>query len=138
MKYGLKQENLQAIIKVLSSFDEVEEAILYGSRAKETSDPASDIDLTLKGEKLNIRLLNKISWALDELLLPYIFDLSLYNQINNPDLLEHIHRIGKLFYSKNNQTKKTIFINKLTGINLFRKIILFCKINSITTWKTTN
>ena len=104
MKYGLKQKNIQAIIKVLSSFDEVEEAILYGSRAKETSNPASDIDLTLKGEKLNIRLLNKISWALDELLLPYIFDLSLYSQINNPDLLEHIRRIGKLFYSKNNQT----------------------------------
>ncbi len=56
----------------------LEEAILYGSRAKDTYKPGSDIDLTLKGQELDISVMNKISIKLDDLLLPYTFDLSIY------------------------------------------------------------
>jgi hypothetical protein len=56
--------------------------------------------MVLKGPELNLKLLNKISIDLDDLLLPYTFDLSLYHQINNPDLIEHIKRVKKVFYKK--------------------------------------
>jgi len=62
--------------------------------------PGSDIDLTLKGEKLRLKLLNKISIDIDDLLLPYSFDISIFHQITNPDLLEHIARAGVVFYKK--------------------------------------
>ena len=30
----------------------------------------------------------------------YTFDLSLYHHIKQPDLIDHIQRVGKVFYSK--------------------------------------
>ena len=71
---------------------------MYGSRAKGNYKPGSDIDLTLKGKELNLKLLNKISLELDDLLLPYTFDLSIYHHIKQPDLIDHIVRVGKVFY----------------------------------------
>jgi predicted nucleotidyltransferase len=98
MKFGLKEQTINKIIKVFQSFPEIEQVILYGSRAKGTNKQGSDIDLTIKGKNLNLQLINKIDLELDDLLLPYTFDLSIYNQIDNPDLLEHIKRVGKDFY----------------------------------------
>ena len=100
MKFGLKEQTINKIIKVFQSFPEIEQVILYGSRAKGTNKPGSDIDLTIKGKNFNLQLINKIDLELDDLLLPYTFDLSIYNQIDNSDLLEHIKRVGKEFYHK--------------------------------------
>jgi len=100
MKFGLKEQTINKIVKVFQSFPEIEQVILYGSRAKGTNKPGSDIDLTIKGKNLNLQLINKIDLELDDLLLPYTFDLSIYNQIDNSDLLEHIKRVGKEFYVK--------------------------------------
>ena len=101
MMYGLKDEVVEAICKIFQAHPEVEKATLYGSRAKGNYKPASDIDLTLQGALLDLTILNQISWELDDLLLPYTFDLSLYNQISNPELLDHIQRVGIVFYAKN-------------------------------------
>lgn len=98
--YGLKTETIKAIQEVLANFPEVEKAILYGSRAKGNFRPSSDIDLTLTGDNLNLTTLQKIENDLDELFLPYKIDLSLYHQIKNPELLDHIRRVGKVFYEK--------------------------------------
>jgi predicted nucleotidyltransferase len=100
MKYGLNEETLSNIQHVFSAFPEVEKAILYGSRAKGTYKPASDIDITLVGEKLDLQILNQIEWKLDDLLIPYTFDLSIFRQINNTDLIKHVERIGVVLYNK--------------------------------------
>lgn len=100
MKYGLKDQTIQKILEVLATFPEVDEAILYGSRAKGNFRPGSDFDLTLKGNNLNLSIMNKISMILDDLLLPYTIDLSNYHQIDNTDLIDHIQRVGILFYKK--------------------------------------
>ena len=60
----------------------------------------SDIDLTLEGEALTLRQLNAIEIELDDLLLPYELDLSICHQIDNPDLLEHIKRVGVVFFTR--------------------------------------
>ena len=98
--FGLKSHIITAIQDVFSRYPEVNSAVLYGSRAKENYRNGSDIDLALKGEKLNLSLLQKIDNELDELYLPYKIDLSIYHQISNEDLLEHIERVGKVFYEK--------------------------------------
>lgn len=98
--YGLKPHIIKAIQDVFSRFPEVHSAVIYGSRAKDNYRNGSDIDLALKGEKLNLSLLQKIENELDELFLPYKIDLSIYHQISNEDLLGHIERVGKVFYEK--------------------------------------
>lgn len=62
----------------------------------------SDIDITIHGENINLSYLSKIEMAIDDLLLPYSFDISIFNQISNPDLVDHIKKYGIDFYQKNN------------------------------------
>lgn len=100
---GLKENEIKVITNVFENFPEIDEVILYGSRAKGNYRTGSDIDFTLKGDKLTHKLLNKISLKLDDLLLPFIFELSLYDQIENNDLIDHIDRVGKTFYKNNNR-----------------------------------
>ena len=98
MKYGLSDKHIVAIQSIFKAYPKVSKAILYGSRAKGNYRPASDIDLTLQGEALDYSDLVAIDTALDDLLLPYTMDLSIYQQIENPDLIEHIARVGLPFY----------------------------------------
>jgi len=91
--YGISQGALDKIKAVLFSMQGVEQVILYGSRAKGNYKEGSDIDLTVKGN-LAFDDLAKMSVNLDDLNLPWKIDLSLYSQIKNCDLLEHIDRVG--------------------------------------------
>jgi len=101
MKYGLSQKTVERICLVFSRYQEVEEAILYGSRAKGNHKNGSDIDLTLKGgDRLTLVLLNRIMNDLDDLLLPYQIDLSIFNQISDESVVEHIERVGITFYKR--------------------------------------
>lgn len=98
--YGLKEEHINLIKSVFEKYDGIAKVILYGSRAKGNYRSASDIDLTLLGNDLDINILLKIENELDDLLLPYEIDLSIYDNIENKDLIEHINRVGVLFYEK--------------------------------------
>jgi len=98
--YGLSTSDLSKIFSVLKKYEEVDEVIIFGSRVKGNYKEYSDIDLTITGENVSQRMLFKIKIDLDSLNLPYIFDLNLKNKISNPDLLDHIDRIGKTFYKK--------------------------------------
>ena len=103
--YGLPTETIENIQAVLDKYEQVQEAIIYGSRAKGTARQGSDIDLALIGDEINLNILNKISRDLEELPIPYIVDLSIYNRIHDRDLIEHIERVGKVFYK--NQGNKS-------------------------------
>ena len=101
MKYGLKESTIQRINAVFARHPQIQKVVLYGSRAKGSFKNGSDIDLTLRGrESLTPEVLSKILHELDELLLPYTIDLSLYAQIQDPDVLDHIKRVGIIFYKK--------------------------------------
>ena len=100
MIYGLKKEIVNDLKKIFSDFPEVKEVIVYGSRAKGNYKPGSDVDLTFKGNNLSLNILNKISLQIDDLFLPYTFDLSVFEHIENKDLIDHIQRIGQIFYQK--------------------------------------
>jgi predicted nucleotidyltransferase len=101
-QYGLKESVIEKIKTIFASYPEVEEAILYGSRAKGNFNNSSDIDFVLKGKNLNQGVLNKIRWKLDDLLLPYSIDIAIYDKIDNPELIAHIKRVGLVFYRKKN------------------------------------
>ena len=100
MKFGLSEEVLHRIYEVFHRYPQVEKVILYGSRAMDRHRCNSDIDLTLLGPELNLKTLFKIEAELDDLLLPYKMDLSVFDHIDNPDLIDHIRRVGKVFYQK--------------------------------------
>ncbi|HPE19030.1 MAG TPA: nucleotidyltransferase domain-containing protein [Tenuifilaceae bacterium] len=100
MRFGLKDSTIEQVNSVFTQFSFVEKVVIYGSRAKGNFEEGSDIDITLIGENITQNYLNKISLKLDDLLLPYKFDISVFNQISNPNLVDHIQRIGQVFYEK--------------------------------------
>lgn len=92
--YGLPLDVLEKLRSVFRKHVEVERVLLYGSRALGTQRIASDIDLTILGDSANLSILMQIENEIDDLMLPYKVDLSLYNHIDNPNLKDHIHRVG--------------------------------------------
>ena len=97
---GLNSEEISKINRVFSAHGNVEQALIYGSRALGTYKPWSDIDLTLIGDDITLSQLNQIEAEIDDLLLPYKMDLSSFHAMENADLIEHIKRAGKVFYQK--------------------------------------
>ena len=100
MSFGLSEKTVSSILETISYFPEIEKVIIYGSRAKGNYKNGSDLDLTILGNDLNLNTINKLEIALDDLLLPYTFDISQYKHIKDGELLSHINRIGKIFYEK--------------------------------------
>ncbi len=98
MNYGLKDNAIDQIRQVFARYPELEKVLLYGSRAKGNFKPGSDIDLTCIGEHLTQSILNKIENDIDDLLLPYTFDISILKHISNPDFIAHVNRVGIVFY----------------------------------------
>ena len=98
--FGLSPRVLGLIRGVLDRHPEIDRAIVYGSRAKGDYRTGSDIDLTLDAPQLTFSELLRIDSELDDLMLPYSFDLSLLKQIENPGLLGHIARVGKPLWFK--------------------------------------
>jgi len=96
-RFGLSEQTISSLKTVFSKFPEIEEIVLYGSRAKGNFRPGSDIDISLKGRELTTDHLLKIESEVEELFLPYKIDLSLYSKIENPDFIEHIDRVGIKF-----------------------------------------
>ena len=103
MKFGLSEKNLQLICFVFSKYPQIEKVIVYGSRAKGNYKNGSDVDIVLVGgDNLTIDVLYKVVNDIDDLLLPYTFDISLLKYIKDPDILDHIARVGLPLYEKNN------------------------------------
>lgn len=96
-KFGLSfdtQEKIKAIFKL---HPKIQKVIIYGSRAKGNYRPGSDIDITLFAEDMSLTELFQIENELDDLLLPYKIDLSLFHNLENPSLIDHINRVGQEF-----------------------------------------
>eukprot|EP01136_Pigoraptor_vietnamica_P026390 Opistho-1_new@81399 len=94
MQYGLTDKQLNEILDIITANPAVEEAILFGSRAKGNYRKGSDVDIALKGEHLTLTDVLHIDNQLDDTYLPYTFDIILYRHINDPDVIEHINRVG--------------------------------------------
>jgi len=98
--HGLPAEAIDKLNGVFRAWPQIESVILYGSRAKGNYRTGSDIDLCIRAEALRLPDLLAIENQIDELLLPWKVDLSLIDHIDNPDLLDHIRRVGTVFYQR--------------------------------------
>lgn len=101
MSYGLKPQDSAEIIQTLQKYPAIDEAIIFGSRAKGNHKKGSDVDIALKGENLDYEMISTISFELnEESSLPYYFDIVHFDEITEKKLTEHIDRVGRLLYSR--------------------------------------
>ncbi|GAB1475528.1 nucleotidyltransferase domain-containing protein [Bacillota bacterium] len=99
--YGFLMRDLNNITRALKKYEEVEEAILFGSRAMGNYKAGSDVDLALIGDKVDRKVVRRLSDDLnEEYPLPYFFDVISYNEISNEGLKEHIDNVGEVVYRR--------------------------------------
>jgi len=97
--FGLKKETLSLIINEISNYKEIKEAVIFGSRAKGNYKTGSDIDIAIKGSEINQDIVDKLKNRLNqELPIPYFIDILDYENITSDDLIDHIDRVGFVFY----------------------------------------
>lgn len=97
---GLLNSDIEFICSLLTKYPNVLEAILFGSRAKGTHHPGSDVDIVLKGIDIEQSVLQISTYLNQESPLPYQFDVLDFNSIDNKELVEHIARVGISLYKK--------------------------------------
>ena len=99
--FGLRDSDIEIIKDILHQESEVEKAFIFGSRAKGNYKNGSDVDIALKGTRLNFKICSHISYLLnEETQLPYKFDVLNYHTIASNELIEHIDRMGIEFYNE--------------------------------------
>jgi len=101
--FGLYPNSYQQLLSIFQKHENIEKVVIYGSRAKGNYKEGSDIDFTLFGE-LNYDDLLKLKIEFEESSIPYLIDISIYNDLKSVSLLEHINRVGKIFYNKSENT----------------------------------
>jgi len=100
MNDGLTPKHREEIRAILAKAAHVDRAVLFGSRALGTFGKASDVDLALEGENLDLSDLLSLRGEFAESSLPYDVDLVIRSEIVNPELESRIERQGTTFYEK--------------------------------------
>jgi len=98
--YGLTDRELALMDSYFSQIANLEKVILYGSRAKGNYKKFSDVDITLLGKEIGISDLFKLQDLLYESDLPYMYDVSLFKSLTNPDLIDHIKSKGIVLWER--------------------------------------
>ena len=91
---GLPAADSAAVLALLKEQQGIDQVLLYGSRAMGRNHRGSDVDLCLVAPSLQLEDLLLLGARLDDLLLPWRFDLQLKHRIDHPGLLDHIERVG--------------------------------------------
>jgi|AntRauTorckE6833_2_1112554.scaffolds.fasta_scaffold00789_5 predicted nucleotidyltransferase len=97
--YGLTDRDLQTITDIFTRYPQIKTVQLFGSRAKGTFHPGSDIDLAIMNKDVPQKIMLQLKSEFSESSLPYFVDLVYYPEIESDALREHIERVGVLIYS---------------------------------------
>ncbi|HOV92518.1 MAG TPA: nucleotidyltransferase domain-containing protein [Candidatus Kapabacteria bacterium] len=100
MKFGLSDQQLETIIEIISSFPEITEAIIFGSRAIGTNRQGSDIDIAIKCNNSKFNKRGNLLSRFEESNLPFFVDIVDYNSITTNELKMQIDLYGVVFYNR--------------------------------------
>lgn len=96
-RFGLSPRALGLLREVFYRHPEVHAVKIFGSRAMGRFEDYSDVDLALWGD-IDLRLMGRVVRELDELPLPYTFDVKAYEAIKHTLLKRHIDEVGRILY----------------------------------------
>jgi predicted nucleotidyltransferase len=99
--FGLSEEVITDLSEIFAAVPEVNEVIVFGSRAKGNYSEGSDIDLALKGDRITLDTILEIKSEVEALGLLYKVDVLNYHHIRDKEVVAHIDRAGKLFWKRN-------------------------------------
>jgi predicted nucleotidyltransferase len=108
MNFGLSIDSTSILKSIFSEYVDVEKVVIYGSRAKGNFNKRSDVDLVIAGD-IDRHVLGDINLTISNSDFPLPVDLQSLDSIKNESLLEHIARVGQVFYqNRQNDPDKLI------------------------------
>jgi predicted nucleotidyltransferase len=100
LSFGLSEKTLGSLRAYFASIPEVEQVILYGSRARGDYHKGSDIDFMLIGSGITPRLLSKMDMEIDDLLLPWFIQITDRKEVRDARFLEVVEKEGVVFWER--------------------------------------
>jgi predicted nucleotidyltransferase len=101
-QFGISEKSYQLLLDTFSQYPEIEQVVIFGSRAKGNYKKGSDIDLAIKGKDCKVETALNISAIVnEELPIPYHIDVINYDTLKHLELKDQIDRVGVVFFSKN-------------------------------------
>lgn len=113
MRFGLEEHIILQLTTLFEQQPKIDKAIVFGSRAKGNYKPGSDIDIAFKGTDLNTKDLLNLYVKWDDLEIPFKLDLLRYETTKEPELKDHIDRVGIDLYSRWKTVKLQEIVSKL-------------------------
>ena len=98
--FGLSYDVIKSLHQIFSASPEVEEVIIFGSRAKGNYSEGSDVDLVIKGKTVVLDTILNLMFEIEKLELLYRFDIQNFNTIHDQHVLDHIERVGKVLWNR--------------------------------------
>lgn len=99
--FGLQSRDQTLIKNAIGLFDEIERALIFGSRAMGNYKKGSDVDIAIVGEEVTRKTVSELHFLLnEEYPLPYFFDVVHYEGITNKSLIRHIDTEGVEMYRR--------------------------------------
>jgi len=97
-RFGISARSFDMIVGLFGLYEQIEQALIFGSRSMGNPKNGSDIDIALVGDDIPLM---DIQGKLGEVLpIPYHIDLVDYKKIKEPSLRKHIDQYGKILYKK--------------------------------------
>ena len=127
MTFGLSAIQTQILQSIFKKSLNTGLVIIYGSRVKNTYTKYSDIDLVLKNTQLSIHQVEDLIDTITESDFPYLCDIQLFENINNPSLLEHIDRMGEVFYREEKKLPKGWEVKKLGEVCILQRGLTYSR-----------
>ena len=100
-RLGISEKSYRLLVDTLSEYPQIEQVLIFGSRANGNYKKGSDIDLAIIGVDCSAKLaLNLKGYINEELPIPYMVDIVDYHSLKTKELKEHIDRVGIQFHKK--------------------------------------
>lgn len=102
--FGLSDQAIGLIREVFEKEPRISRVVIFGSRAMGNFHDSSDIDLALEGN-IDQVLLGHVMLELDQLPMPYLFDVKDYADISYAPLKTHIDEYGKILFERKRECR---------------------------------
>lgn len=101
--FGLAERHYADFVRIFRRYPQIEQVLIFGSRAKGTDKPWSDFDLAVVAPTMSDREFSRLWNEIDALPLVFKFDLVHWDRLPEERLKAKIHAEGERFYPLTDQ-----------------------------------
>jgi proline iminopeptidase len=99
--FGLAEHHYADLVRIFRRYPQIEQVLIFGSRAKGTDKPWSDFDLAVVAPTLSDSEFSRLWNEIDALPLVFKLDLLHWDRLPEERLKEKIRQEGERFYPLN-------------------------------------